>query len=402
MLRKMISISYKEFRLWLQSPGNWLTVFLVPLAFIGIFGAVFKEGTPVVTVYAVNADEGELGAEVMSLLEKSTNLELEMLPTREEADELVIKGTRMAAVVIPEDFSAAATSDDGASLLVIIDPARADQAGIVTGLVQEALIKPIVYAEIERALSGLFDGKTIEGVDENVFKTFINAGVKAVVAKSVNEAIDDPLINVEATPYSEAATQGTISLFSQLAPGFALLFAFFMVSHLGEAVVSERSTGTLRRLMSAPIRKASLLFGKALPFFVIAVIQMIFVLLTCNQIFGLPLGNSPLALMVVILATSLAVAGMGILIAGVVRNETQAGAIAVFIVLAMGAISGAIIPQLKLSGISMITPHYWALEGIQNVISRGMGLEGVMTQSGILLGMAVLFFAIGAWRFKYQ
>ena len=200
MFRKMLSIAYKEFRLWLQAPANWLVVFLVPFAFIGIFGASFSEGTPVVTVYGVNEDKGELGQEVITLLQKSDNLELEMLSTQDEADEMVTKGSRMAAIIVPENFSESVPTDDGASILVIIDPGKADQAGIVTGLVQEALIKPIVYAEIERALSGLFKGQSIEGVDANVFKTFINAGVKAVVAKSVNEAIDDPLIKIEAKP----------------------------------------------------------------------------------------------------------------------------------------------------------------------------------------------------------
>lgn len=42
------------------------------------------------------------------------------------------------------------------------------------------------------------------------------------------------------------------------------------------------------------------------------------------------------------------------------------------------------------------------MEGIQNVISRGMDLDGVLVQSGVLLGMAVLFLAIGAVRFKYE
>lgn len=402
MFRKMMSIAYKEFRLWLQSPGNWLTVFLVPLAFIGIFGATFQQGIPVITVYAVNEDKGELGSEIITLLEKSENLELEMLATQEEADELVNKGSRMAAVVIPENFSESVTTEDGAPLLVIIDPAQASQAGIVTGLVQEALIKPIVYAEIERAISGLFEGQSVEGVDENLFKTFINAGIKAVVAKSVNEAIDDPLIKVEAKPYAEEATQGKISIFSQLAPGFAMLFAFFMVSHLADAVVTERSAGTLRRLMSTPLSKASLLLGKALPFFIMAMIQMIFILWFSNQFFGLPLGNSPLALMVIIIATSLTVAGLGILVAGLARTPTQSGAVAIFVVLAMGVASGSMMPQIKIEGIGLITPHHWALEGIQNVIARGMGLEGVLMQSGILLGMAVLFFVIGAWRFKYE
>jgi len=405
MFRNMMSIAYQEFRLWLQSPANWLVVFLVPLAFIGIFGATFSQGIPVITVYAVNEDKGELGAEIITLLEQSENLELEMLTAQEEADELVNKGSRMAAVVIPENFSESVTTKDGAPLLVVIDPAQASQAGIVTGLVQEALIKPIVYAEIERAISGLFEGQSVEDVgevDADMFKTFINAGIKAVVAKSVNEAIDDPLIKVEAKPYAEEATQGTISIFSQLAPGFAMLFAFFMVSHLADAVVTERSLGTLRRLMSTPLSKASLLLGKAIPYFILAVIQMIFVLWFCNQFFGLPLGNSPLALMVIILATSLTVAGLGILIAGLARTPTQSGAVAIFIVLAMGVASGAMMPQIKIEGIGIVTPHYWALEGIQNVIARGMGLNGVLMQSGILLGMAVLFFAIGAWRFRYE
>jgi ABC-2 type transport system permease protein len=402
MFQKMLSVAYKELRLWLQSPANWVVVFLVPFAFIGIFGAVFKEGTPVVTIFAVNQDQGEHGAEILSLLDKSKNLDLEILATKEEADKLVEKGSRMAAVVVTEDFSESISTDEGASLLVIIDPGRADQAGVVTGLVQEALIKSIVYAEIERAISGLFKGKNVDGLDEDIFKTFINAGMKAVIAKSVNEAIDDPLIKVEAKPYSAEATQVTISIFNQLVPGLALVFAFFMVSHLADAVVAERSIGTLRRLMSTPLSKAALLLGKALPYFILAVLQMIFVLLICNQLFSLPLGDSPLALMVIILVTSLSVAGMGILVAGLARNETQSGAIATFVVLGMGAISGAMIPRLKLEGLAMVTPHYWALEGIHNVISRGMGMEGVLMPAAVLLGMTVLFFAIGAWRFKYE
>jgi ABC-2 type transport system permease protein len=68
----------------------------------------------------------------------------------------------------------------------------------------------------------------------------------------------------------------------------------------------------------------------------------------------------------------------------------------------MGAVSGAMIPRLKIESIAIITPHYWALEGIHNVISRGMGLEGVINPTAVLLGMTVLFFAIGAWRFKYE
>ena len=47
----------------------------------------------------------------------------------------------------------------------------------------------------------------------------------------------------------------------------------------------------------------------------------------------------------------------------------------------------------------MVTPHYWALEGIQNIMARGLGFTSVLQPAGVLLGMAVLFFAIGALAF---
>jgi ABC-2 type transport system permease protein len=402
MFQKIFAIARKELHLWLQSPGNWLVVFLVPFAFIGIFGSVFSTGTPVVTVFAVNEDQGELGAEILDQLEKSENLEFIRLETRAEADRRVGKGDRLAAVVVPPDFSQAVTTKDGASLLVIVDPGQADQAGIVTGLVQEALIKPIVFAEIERAISGLFKDKTVEAANQDLFKIFLNAGLKAVVAKSVNEAIDDPLLRIEPRPYSEQATQKEVNLLNSMVPGFALMFGFFMVSHLGGTVVQERASGTLRRLIVSPVKRGALLVGKALPFFGLALFQLAFVLALCNLVFDVPLGSSFWGLMIVLASTALVVAGMGIMVAALARSETQAGVVATLIVLAMAAVSGCLMPQINVPGINMITPHYWAMEGIQNIISRGLGVSDILPQAGVLLGMAVIYFAIGAWRFRFD
>ena len=403
MLRQIIAIAYKELRLWMQVPGNWLVVFLVPLAFVGILGSAFgKTGLPVVTVYGVNADKGERGAEIIALLEKSENLDFEMLATQAEADARVAKGDRMAAVVIPENFSESVKTSDGGSILVIVDPARAKEGGLVTGLVQSALIKSIVYAEIDRAMQGLFKGKKVEGVDQNDFQLFINAGIKAVLAKAVNEAIDNPLIKVQTEPLTKKDTGAEISIMSSLAPGLALMFVFVLISHLAEVVISERETGTLRRLITSPVSRVAILLGKALPFVLVSIVQLAFVLAVCNMIFGMELGNEPLALGLIILCIGLTVGGMGILIAAVVRNGSQASIGAMVIALVLGVVSGCMTPQVQIEGLKLITPHYWAVEGIQNVIARGMGIEGVLTQSGILLGMAVLFFVIGALRFKFE
>ena len=81
-IKQILTIAEKELRLWLQTPGNWLTILLVPFAFIALLGAVFGGGTPVFTIFAANEDKGDLGADVIKQLqdaEAQSNYQVEKL-----------------------------------------------------------------------------------------------------------------------------------------------------------------------------------------------------------------------------------------------------------------------------------------------------------------------------------
>jgi ABC-2 type transport system permease protein len=404
-IKQILAIASKEIRLWLQVPGNWLTILLVPFAFIAILGSAFGGSTPVFTIYAANEDQGDLGADVIELLDDSPNLELQLLDSQVEADRRVGKGERMAAVVIPADFSEVVKTEAGGTIWVIIDPARQSNAGLVTGLVKAALSKMLVDASVEREMSGMIsDIKTddLGGTSSFDFDTFIRAGVKGMVAKQVNEAIDNPLIDLEKQSVSASANPIEATRLGGLVPGYTLMFLFFLLSHIAAAVVEERSLGSLRRLLVTPASKAVILAGKMLPFFFIAIGQMLFVLLVSSWVFKMSLGNSPLALAVIILATALSAATLGILVASLVKNENQAGGLTILVVLVLAVISGSISDNIQIMGPNFVTPHYWARQGMLNVLQRGMGLEGVWLPAGILLGLSVVFFAIGARRFKFE
>ncbi len=403
-IKQILAIAYKELRLWLQIPGNWLTILLVPFAFIAILGSVFG-GSPVFTIFAANEDQGELGASVIRQLQESPNLSLDLLPSQAEADRRVGKGERSAAVVVPANFSAAAKTEEGATLLLIIDPARQSDAGLVDGLVKAALSRMMVDASIEREMSGMVsDIHTGElgGTSSFDFDTFIKAGIKAVVAKQVNAAIDSPLIDLQKQAVSISANPIEATTLSGLVPGYTLMFLFFLLSHIATSVVEERSLGSLRRLLVTPASKAAILAGKMLPFFLIAIVQMTFVLLVSSWVFKMSLGNSPLAMAVIILATALTVAALGILVAAFVKNETQAGGVTILVVLVLAVISGCMSDQIQMIGPNFLTPHYWARQGILNVMQRGMGLEGVWLPAAVLVSMSVLFFLVGAKRFRYE
>jgi ABC-2 type transport system permease protein len=404
-IKQIYTIAEKELRIWLQSPSNWLTILLVPFAFIFLLGTIFGGKNPVFTVFAANEDRGDLGGNVIEQMKDSPYLKLEVLNSQAEADRRVGKGERMAAIVVPADFSEAVKTNQGGKILIIIDPAREEDAGMVTGIVQAALSKMMVDASVEREMSGMVsDINTGEssGVNQADMGLFIRAGMKAIVAKQVNDAMDNPLIDLQKEQVSESANPVEATRLGALVPGYTLMFLFFLLSSLATTVVEERSLGSLRRLMVTPAGKGVILAGKMLPFFLIAIVQMAFVLLVSSWIFDMPLGNSPLALAIMILATSLTVACMGIFVAAIVKTENQAGGITLLIVLVMAVISGSVSDSIILWGPNFVTPHYWARMGILNVIQRGLGVESVLLPAGVLLGMSVIFFVIGARRFRFE
>ncbi|RPJ46830.1 MAG: ABC-2 transporter permease [Chloroflexi bacterium] len=434
-MQQIFAFTWKDIRLWVQKPGSWMIVFVVPVIFIWIMHAVFgSSGTPVVTIFAVNLDESPEGAQVMDALQDAENLKIEQLPTREEAEKRVRAGQHLAAVVVPEDFGESLTTPDGAQIEIIVDPARADQASIVTGLVHAALGPLIIDAEVNRGVeAGIaavmnslatstpqpgqfvtpqpeqvvtpqFEPASTAAARTDPVQKFFSAALKGVVSSQVEAALSDPQVSIVAQPFPEVSDKEAHkpSLLDYLVPGYSLMFVFFLIADLALTVVDERETGTLRRLLVAPIPLSRILLGKMAPYFLIAVVQFILVLLASRLIFGIDLGESTLGLAIIILASALSVVTLGILIAAFARSESQAAGLGGVVVLSMAVISGAMFPTIFIPGLQAITPHYWAMQGFLNIIARGQGVQGAMLPAGVLVTMSALFFAVGAIRFRFE
>jgi ABC-type multidrug transport system permease subunit len=246
-------------------------------------------------------------------------------------------------------------------------------------------------------------GKETGGQDDlEILRTFFTAAVKGVVSSQVQEALENPQVQVDAQPYEAVENVHRPSLLDYLSPGYSLMFVYFLIPSLALTVLEERQTGALRRLLSAPLGRSQILLGKLLPYFLIAVAQFLFVLAAGRVLFGVSLGGSPVALGIVIVASALAMAGLGILIAAFARTEGQADGLATIIVLAMAVVSGAMFPNIAIPGLQSLTPHYWSMQGFLNVILYGQGVPGVLGPAGILLTMAAVFFTIGAVRFRFE
>ncbi len=409
MLRQILAISCKEIKLLLQHPGSLIVVFLVPLVFIFIMGSVFGGGgVPVLAVYAVDQDQTELSQTIMAALADAPNLDVTVLDTAEEADDRISTGKGMAAVLIPTGFAEAAAGPEGADLLVLVDPAQSERASIVFGLVNQALAEVRIDLEVSRGVAQQTAGAVqgMEGVSEEgqaLMETFITTAIEVVVSDQIKDALDNPLVTVETEPAQEAAAAATPpSVMELLTPGYMLMFLYFLLSDLAAVVVRERQRGTLRRILVTPASRSAILVGKALPFFVVGVVQQWFVIGAASLIFGFDLGASLGALWLMIIANALALVGISILVGGVVRTEGQAGGLAILLILVMAVVSGSIWTIIQVPVLKWLTPHFWGLQGLQAVISGGQKAAGVVQPALMLLGIAVGAFAVGAWRFKFD
>ncbi len=413
MLKQVFSLMRKELRVFFQRPAEFVVLLLTPLAFILIFNLVFGgDDVPTVSLYAVNEDTGARGAEIIDRLRLSENLDVEVLPARAEADRRVGNGERMVALVVPPGFTDATQTPAGGQLLFIVDPARSEQAAMVTGLVNTALAPVIADAEVTRnvrdgvacmAGSEMFIGAGATTTTTDVLQSFLIAGLTGLMREQVQAAIINPQISVAAQPASASSSlTRPPTLLEYLTPGYSLFFAFFLVSTIAGSILTERSQGTFRRLLSLPTSRGAILLGKMLAYGLVIAAQLVFVFAASAVLFRLQLGQSPAALALMLAAIASAVVGMGIMMASLVRSEGQAGGFAALLTILMAAVSGALFPGIRVPIVEYATPHYWAIRGFQDIVARGQGVVDVLPEAGVLFGLAAAFFLIGARRLRFE
>ena len=195
-----------------------------------------------------------------------------------------------------------------------------------------------------------------------------------------------------------------LDVYDELVPQYTVMFVFFLVNLMARSFLAERELGTLRRLRTAPVRPAAILAGKTLPFFLLSVAQTAVLFLAGRFLFGMTWGPRPWLLIPVLLCCSAAATGLGLLIATLVKSDSQVSAYATSVVIILAGISGCFMPRDWLPELmrtlSLATPHAWALMGYHEVLNTPVPRTAeVLDDCGVLLAFAAGFYALGAWRF---
>lgn len=398
-LRKIYAISWKDAIIRFASKSELLFFLVLPLVFTFLLagGAPSGNADGRVRLVLVNQADSALAESLIAELEKSQAVRLELL-TLAEAEAQFDERQVSAMLIIPVDFTLEGLKSGEVALDLRQQPnsmnaqiaqravqAAASRVGsavqIAEGAVSEAeRIQPYA-SEADRQ-------RYFEAALADAQSLMLEAPVRLeVVRASTEDPVDwDPAAN-------SSAGQLITWVFIPLV-GISAMFAY------------ERQQGTLRRLLTTPTARATYLFGTITGQVLVAFVQMALLVGFGSLVMRLNWGREPLALAVLLTAFALAAAALGTTLGTFVKTENQASGLSIMIGMVFALLGGCwypleLFPQFVQSAVRVL-PTTWAMQGMLDLVLRGAGLAEILPEAGVLLGFALIFFAVGVWRFKFE
>ncbi|MFN2126008.1 MAG: ABC transporter permease [Candidatus Promineifilaceae bacterium] len=410
---KTWAIAWKNLLVLSKDRGELAILFLMPLLFASLIGISAGGGgdgdepSAHFDIYVVNNDEGPYGEMVENILAEMPILRIESLDSAGEADQLVAKGERLAAVVIPADFSQQIDSYDPTKVTVVVDPVNQEYAGQVTGLVNYAVVPSTVRGELQHGIREVLNESGMLDEAPPEIRQAAEAQILGAIMTQLQVLETDPPISVTTEERVEESDEA-FNPFAIVIPNFAVMFAFFLIGTIAQALHTEKDHGTFRRLLAAPLDRGAIVGGTMLAFMIVVFLQVIFMFGVAAGVFNMPLGNSAGGLLLITFALSLAAASLGLLLAATTRDGKQAGTLGMILGFVLAGLGGTIISFriYEASGplriVGMLTPHAHAAEGFQRLTVDGLGLASVVPQGLILVGFAAVFFVAAMYLLKFE
>jgi ABC-2 type transport system permease protein len=185
---------------------------------------------------------------------------------------------------------------------------------------------------------------------------------------------------------------GQFDYFGPVLLGFFVFFFVFLIA--GVSFLRERTTGTLERLLSSPLRKWEIVIGYVLGFGIFTMVQATIIAAYAIYVLGMLMEGAFGYVLLITLLLSQTALTLGILLSSFANNELQM----------IQFIPIVVIPQIFFSGlfnletisdwlswIGPFTPLYYAADALRNVMVRGYGWDEIYLNLIVMAGFSILF-----------
>ncbi len=429
-LRAVAALAAKDLRLFFSDRRAVLVVLVTPIAIAAFFGFLFSGSgsaeTARIPIRIVDQDRSPLSQTVAKGF--ASDAALEVVPASiEEAREAVRRGKATVAVVLPKGFGEAASGaffgqEPKAQVPLLFDPSHGGELAMVRGIltqhVMEATSREVFTGAggrkaVDDALKRVDGSPGLKPDDRLALKDLLSSVSKWQDRQQGAQAQGGELpaggLTTPFTVKEEAVTARAGVAYNGYAHSFAgmgIQFILFAAIDLGVGILLERQMGLWKRLRGAPLSRATLLTGKTLGGALIALLALTVTMGFGMAVFGVRVLGSWPGFLAICVGSALMAATFGLMLAALGSTPGATRGIAIFAVLLTVMVGGGWVPAFIfpawLQTASLAVPTRWAVDGLDAMTWRGVGLSGALAPTAVLLGFSLLFGAVAVWRFRWE
>lgn len=339
----------------LRDPTTLVIALMIPTFQLIIFGFAIDFDIRHIKTVVVDMDNSRESRQFVSSLKNTQYLDIsEYKKTPDEAIQSLKRNDTRVALIIPPDFARKSGTNNPPSVKVLLDGSDSMVALPARNAFLNVSQKSGIAA-IESRLSVLFNPQMRTQI-------YMIPGLIAVILQIV-----------------------TVALTS---------FSF----------VKEREQGTLEQLMVSPVGKLGLMVGKIVPYSILAMLEMGFVLIAGWLVFNVHIAGSLPLLLFMSIPFILAALSMGLLISVVAQNQAQALLMTIFTMLPAILLSGYIAPRDTMPGalylLSNVLPATHFIKITRGIIVRGAGFMDLLPSVLALIVIATVLLTAATLSFR--
>lgn len=366
-MKQLFSFAKKEMRHILRDTRTTVILLIMPIVLLLILGYAVSTEIKNTPVIVLDQSKTQISSQLIQKIDGNVFFSvIGFVNNNQQMEDYFKKGKIKIGLVIPENFTQDLYSEKGTNIQVIIDASDPSEATNINNYLQSIILD----------------------FQQNAFKS---QNITALI---------NPEFRLQYNPQALSAYSIVPGLM-----GVILLMICAMMTSV--AIVKEKESGTMEILLVSPLKPLDIVIGKAIPYFIISMINAVTILILANFLMGVPVRGNIFLILFLCVIYNLASLSLGLLISTITKTQELAVLISlVGLMLPSIILSGLIFPIESapqiLQTIGYIIPARWFVVAMRNIMIKGQGIESVWMELSVLSGMTIFLIFISTKLFKQR
>lgn len=381
--KRILALTIKEFHQLKRDKKLYPLLFIVPIIQLVVIGYAADFDIKNNPTGILDQDRTQMSRQFVEAFSQNEYFNIVyQAESRQQLTRLMDEGRIRVGIDIPHDFQKKLKKGTSSPVQIFIDGTESNSAVVAliyAGIIAERFSSDLILKHIDSAAfnAGDFLGSWRRDI-----------GKSAIIEDQVRIWYNPELLSTYF-----------------FIPGVISMLLLVVTQGLTTmSIMKEKEAGTLEQLFSTPASTVQIILGKIVPYIIIGLFDVAFIVTAGVLIFQVPIKGSLLLLFAFAFLFLFTTLGLGIFISTVTRTVEQAMIAAFFLVLVMILLSGIIFPIENMPAFFRHMTHLMPLRYfatiVRSIFLKGVGIDVLWDQGMWLMILGLVIFIASVIMFK--